>query len=219
MRISPILSVFALALLVLSVNASNRGAQEEDVFRPIGVTMWVMSKCPDAVSIENFFAPIFSEFGPKYLSPELKFIVNDDKGVISSMHGPTELEGDKYQTCVQTHVGNTEQFMFALCMDQNYTSIPANVPGCLAYAVPNANSRALVEECVQKEAITELQLQYGVARLLGVKWSPTIYVDGVRVCLWHEKDRCPIGTTKAEWTEYICNLIEKKGGELPQPCH
>ncbi|KAI8811542.1 hypothetical protein BJ742DRAFT_120400 [Cladochytrium replicatum] len=96
---------------------------------PVSLELFVMSKCPDAVFCENFFA---SEVLPQVsgiVSLKTRYIASASPtspiGAIC-LHGPSECEGNVQQLCVQKYFPDPDiWFKFILCQNRQFRSIPS----------------------------------------------------------------------------------------------
>jgi hypothetical protein len=106
--------------------------------------MFVMGKCPwCATALENLAGFIKCDYTCSYkgetLSARLDFNVHMvglnagtyDEPDLQTVHGPSELVGERIELCARQHYSKNYQFVrFLKCMDRNVTTVPLRAPEC-----------------------------------------------------------------------------------------
>jgi glutaredoxin len=152
------------------------------------IDFFVMSYCPYGNQAEEAIFPVFeqlkefADFNPKYViynnygSGYPEYCLDEDN-VYCSMHGIQELNQDVRELCVAKYYGMTEWFDFALKMnaDCNYQ----NADSCWnGVAEASGLDIDLISTCEQDEAIELLESSLSMGNTLGVRGSPTVFIDG-----------------------------------------
>jgi glutaredoxin len=152
------------------------------------IDFFVMSYCPYGNQAEEAIFPVFeqlkdsADFNPKYVIynnyasgyPEYCL---DEANIYCSMHGIQELNQDVRELCVAKYSGMTNWFDFALKMNSDCNF--ENADTCWnGVAETLGLDIEMISTCQQEEAIALLEESLSMGTTLGVRGSPTIFIDG-----------------------------------------
>ncbi len=152
------------------------------------IDFFVMSYCPYGNQAEEAIFPVFeqlkdsAEFNPKYVIynnygsgyPEYCL---DEANIYCSMHGIQELNQDVRELCVAKYSGMADWFDFALKMNSDCTF--ENADTCWTGVAETLGlDTEMISTCQQEEAIALLEESLSMGTTLGVRGSPTVFIDG-----------------------------------------
>ncbi|KAG0028002.1 hypothetical protein BGZ81_005107 [Podila clonocystis] len=190
---------------------------------PVDVTLFVMSRCPDAMKCEATFAKVFAAPSLVPVNPTLSFIGSIERTVntsttsvtttVTCKHGPEECAGNIQQLCFQKqHPDHRVWVPFVVGMNSwrprrigelQYVRDVANRIGGVA---SDEYKLTLVEQCAQGPEGHELLVQ-SVQNTLDhqVGTSCTVFIDNKKRCVvdggvWRE---CPGGFQVADFVQTI----------------
>ncbi|MAG39092.1 hypothetical protein CMO90_03295 [Candidatus Woesearchaeota archaeon] len=152
------------------------------------IDFFIMSYCPYGNQAEEAIEPAYQElknkadFKPHYViysnygSGYPEFCM-DEENKICSMHGIQELNQDIREACTAKYYGMDEWFSFALamnnqCSDQNADTCWVNVAESLDLDTEQISS------CEKNEGYELMSADKELGDILGVRGSPSIFVDG-----------------------------------------
>jgi len=153
----------------------------------IKLDFFLMSHCPYGLRyVDQILPAMLAEFG-QLLVWEPHFIVDfDDKGNISSLHGPSEVDEDKFQICVAHDIGNATWLSYSRCYSSEINSAFAKAQGgkqpdekavfisahntCAARA---GVSPAAIAGCVKTKSADYLRKDNEIARRWDTMASPS----------------------------------------------
>ncbi len=141
----------------------------------VAFDLYVMSQCPYGSEAENLVSKIIPAFGDK-VNFNVEYIADKGAdGAFQSLHGPNEVEGDKYQLCVKAKY--PEKFWNYLdCQNKNYQDLKSTFETC---AKDNGIDFAQIKACAEsEEGNTLLTASLEKAKALNVAGSPTFYIAG-----------------------------------------
>lgn len=143
----------------------------------VELTMHIMSQCPYGAKVVNAITPVARKMGNS-LKLNLEYIGRERDGELTSMHGESEVQGNKLQLCVHEH-GSREQWLdFLDCQNENYRRIPQGWERCAEQANLEVGT---IRTCYEGEESTELlRASYERSTKAGARGSPTIFVNGER---------------------------------------
>ena len=192
----------------------------------VAVDFFVMSRCPDAVFCESWFAPALAAVS-SIVDLRLNYIANETApGVFVCRHGPAECEGDMQQLCARQHAPPQKQqrrddgsnpvwFDFALCQSNSSKLIPTNGASCAASVGLDFST---IDSCVQGGEGASL-LSASAARRTNANESIscTINLNEQFYCQ-HNGDwvGCTEGTSPDEMVAAVCKRYT--GTNPPQAC-
>ncbi len=168
---------------------------------PVPVDLYVMSQCPYGIQVENNFRTVLDTLGP-YMTFRLEYIGKNDNGVLSSMHGPDELQGDLAQICAQKH--SPKFFDLILCQNKSIKEVGTNWEACAGEV--GVERKDIAKCAAGSEGQALLAESFGKAQNAGARGSPTIMIGGQK----HEGSRKP-----ADLMQAICG---KFTGTVPAEC-
>ncbi|NOZ01196.1 MAG: hypothetical protein GXP54_04825, partial [Deltaproteobacteria bacterium] len=170
----------------------------------VEVAFHVMSHCPFGVQVLNGIAPVLKKMGDN-IDFKLYFIGNNQDGKLTSMHGDTEVLGDKYELCTKKYAPENYKYMDVIvCMNKNVRQIPSNFDACADAAKVD---KAKIKACAEGEEGTKLLTEsFKVSKEKGARGSPTMFVGG-------EKYRG--GRQEAQFMRGICSKFK---GTKPAAC-
>ncbi len=143
---------------------------------PVDVTVYIMSKCPYAVKTLDALLPVMDRLGAR-ARLRLDYIVTEQQGKFTALHGEDEVVGNKQQLCAMEIGGDAAVWRrFISCQNQRWRQIPAGWKPCAAEAKLDP---AALEACFTGPRGEEL-LRASMARSMaqGAKGSPTILLGG-----------------------------------------
>lgn len=176
----------------------------------VKVDFYVMAKCPFGAQVVKAIKPTLDKLGSA-VDFHLHYIGSNKAGVLSSMHGPTEVKGDKLGLCTMKYA--PKKYMDVLvCMAQTRGNIPNNFDSCIAKAKLDS-LKAKIKACADgKEGTDLLVTSFAESKKKGARGSPTMYVGGA---LYHG------GRSDKAFTRSICGYFKswkpKACKKLPPP--
>ncbi len=164
--------------------------------------LFVMSQCPYGVVFEDELGKVMDKIGD-YINLDIEFIGDYQDGVLSSMHGQNEVDGNIIQICAKEHYPDT-YLDFILCMNKDSSKIPSNWEGC---AEELKLDKEKLNACYTGEEGKELLAEsFELAASKGASGSPTFFINGVQGVGRKYED---------EIMRLVCNAIE---GDKPNEC-
>ena len=141
------------------------------------LTMHVMSQCPYGVKVVDAITPVARKLGNRF-KLNLQYIGREQNGELSSMHGDSEIQGDKLQLCVNEH-GSYDQWLdFLDCQNENWRRIPTGWQQCAESANLDVST---IRSCSEGEEGTRLlRASFDASQEAGARGSPTIFLNGER---------------------------------------
>lgn len=169
----PALLLAVLALLALPAAA----ADEPPTGRTVDIVFHVMSKCPYAIRAEETIGEVVRQLGDRARF-RLEFVgAETTPGVLTSMHGEAEVEGDLLQLCTARLVPKL-LFPLLACMNRDMQAIPDNFEACAAVTnVPAAAVRACASGAKGRRLLSD-SFRASVAAF--ARGSPTMFFGGVQ---------------------------------------
>lgn len=173
--------------------------KQKEFFESIGVVkgdnkpqvdFFVMSYCPYGNQAEVALEPVFqklqgkAEFNPRYViysdyGSGYPDYCLDEANELCSMHGVVELNQDIREVCVLKYEGEAAWFEFALAMNNECDS--NNADTCWeSVAESQGLDTAQISACEEEEGYSLMAADKELGDKLGVRGSPTIFVDGVQ---------------------------------------
>jgi len=151
--------------------------------------MYVMGKCPwCATALENIAGKIACDFSCEHdgevLSARLDFNVHMvglnngtyDAPSLQTVHGPSELVGERLELCARQHYARGYQFVrFLSCMDRNVTTVPLRAPDCAREAEMDLD---LLVACANQDGERLVAGSYGYSSWMGIKSTPSFVING-----------------------------------------
>jgi len=142
----------------------------------VKVEFYVMSKCPFGAQVVKGIKPALDKLG-NAVDFHLYYIGDNKGGTLSSMHGPTEVKGDKLGLCTMKYAPAKYMDVLA-CMAQTARNIPSNFDACLTKAKLDS-LKAKIKACADgKEGTDLVATSFAEAKKKGARGSPTMYVAG-----------------------------------------
>jgi serine/threonine-protein kinase len=148
----------------------------------VDVTVCVMSQCPFGVAVVGTMTSLARKIGPG-MQLDLEYIGTDVNGELSSMHGQSEVDGDRLQLCVQRHATYTAWLDYLDCQNQRWREIPAGWQECVLYAGVDFETIRVCSTGPEGDAL--LRESFARSREKNALGSPTIFIAGVQ----HSGDR------------------------------
>jgi predicted DsbA family dithiol-disulfide isomerase len=166
----------------------------------VKVELFVMSQCPFCVQAEQLIADLRDRFG-QAVEVRLEFIGEVRGGQLTSLHGPSEVDGDKIQICAQQQAG-AKALDLAICMNENQRTIPKGWDAC---AKRLGLDEAALSACARGEQGSQLlSASFALAERRGAQGSPSIFIDEVA----YAGPRSEVGLARA-----VCAAF----GDRPSP--
>ena len=95
----------------------------------VKLDLYVMSKCPYGIQAEDSLKPAIDKIG-KDVNLSINYIADEDgKGGFTSLHGPTEVQGDIDQLCAKKY-DPKRYFDMIICQNKDSANIPTNWESC-----------------------------------------------------------------------------------------
>ncbi len=167
--------IVIVALLIYAYKSKTTSPTGENVtnLKSLDVEFYVMSQCPFGLQVESGIKPILDKFGDT-INFKLEFVGLEKDGEFQSLHGQTELDGNKVQLCAQEH--ESEKFLeMILCMNEEATKIPDNWEDCAKDLELNIEK---ITECYEgEEGNNLLKETFKKANEKKVQGSPTMYFN------------------------------------------
>ncbi|KAI1305559.1 hypothetical protein EDD11_004944 [Mortierella claussenii] len=119
LTLSTVVSGLALVSTSTSTVAANKAFSASSK-APVDVTLFVMSRCPDAVKCEGVFSKVFQAENLPTVNPSLSFIgsinrssktsfsTSEDGTTVTCKHGPLECAGNTQQLCFKKYFPDHE---------------------------------------------------------------------------------------------------------------
>jgi len=172
------ISVFGLAAILLAglmcvVPGCSRGPKQT-VDEKAKVEFFVMSQCPYGTQGEQGIAPVMDKMGGD-VDLVIDFIGKDESGQLTSMHGESEVKGNRVQLCAMKY-HPAQALKFINCMNRDPRGIPGNWEGC---AQELGLKTAKLKACYEgTESAELLRASFAKAKARSVQASPTIFIGG-----------------------------------------
>lgn len=158
----------------------------------VDVTVHVMSQCPFAVKTLDALTPVARSLGPR-MKLKLHYVGRDQSGELTSMHGESEVQGDKLQLCVEAHAQYEQWLNFLDCQNEQWRQIPEHWQRCASSSGANVS---IVGSCYSgEESDTLLRRSFQISSEAGARGSPTIFIAG---------ERYSGGRTTEAFTRAVC---------------
>ncbi len=143
----------------------------------VEMTMHVMSQCPYGAKVVNAITPVARKLGNRF-KLHLQYIGRIEGDELTSMHGESEVQGNKLQLCVHEHGSYSQWLDFLDCQNENYRRIPQGWEQCAEQARVDVGA---VRTCYNGDEATQLlRASYEASTKAGARGSPTIFVGGER---------------------------------------
>jgi hypothetical protein len=160
-----------------SSGQGSRGSSSGDSGDQVEMTMHIMSQCPYGAKVVDAITPVARKLGDRFkLNLEYIGRITDDG--LTSMHGESEVQGNKLQLCVHAHGSTEEWYDFLDCQNKNWRQIPQGWERCAEQAKVDVGA---VRTCYEGDEGTQLlRASFERSTKAGASGSPTIFVDGER---------------------------------------
>ncbi|MFO0611595.1 MAG: hypothetical protein U0414_03335 [Polyangiaceae bacterium] len=175
-------------------------------YKPARLDLHVMSKCPFAVQVENTLTQVKASLGPG-VDINIEFIGRERDGEFTSLHGPSEVQGDLFQVCAEKHT--SKWFEVLACQNKNNKQVDTNWDSCAVEVAVPASEITAVDACAAgQEGKDLLSLSFKQSTSVGAAGSPTIFLNG---------DKYQGGRTLTDFTRKICAAFPA-GTRHPSVC-
>ncbi len=142
------------------------------------LSLFVMSKCPYAVEAELSLAKVFLELHDA-VDFEINYIVNEQEGRFTSLHGESEVRGNILQLCARHHYSMKHTFAFILCQNKAMRTIPAGWEKCAQQVGLDPRKISSCADSPLGEKLLRASMKS--SEEARAKGSPTIMINGSRV--------------------------------------
>jgi predicted DsbA family dithiol-disulfide isomerase len=201
----------AIALILVAVVAfwpgsdhGSHGGGDHGSGDQVELTMHIMSQCPYGVKVVNAVTPIARKLGPRF-KLNLQYIGRERDGELTSMHGESEVAGNKLQLCVGEHAPYEKWLDFLDCQNENWRSIPEGWERCASSNEIDVNA---VRSCYEGDQGTELlRASFQASEQAEARGSPTIFLAS---------NRYSGGRSESAFARAICG--QYGDGERPGYC-
>jgi len=165
-----------LALVVALVSHAARAASPEPGVKPVSLDLFVMSQCPFALGADASVRELALKFGSN-VDVRLDYIGQAKAdGMLASMHGQAEVQGDIAQLCAQKHLARWHDFI--ACQNEDPAEVALSHGACTERVGGSVQRmRTCIEGPEGKALLTE---SFKRAALRGASGSPTFFVAGER---------------------------------------
>ncbi|KAJ1667466.1 hypothetical protein EV178_001460 [Coemansia sp. RSA 1646] len=186
---------------------SDYGASEAE--EKVRVEFFVMSRCPDAVKMEQVFSQVVDSVH-SIMDVQLSFIASLDPNATTGAvckHGEHECRGNIDELCALHHRPNLPSFWrFLGCLNNRVEDIGKDKDLALRCASAAGLDAAAFLACTsQDEGRALFKLSVENALVAGVNTSATVFIDGKKRCVedagWRE---CPGGHQPEDFIRDIC---------------
>ncbi|MBI5533656.1 MAG: thioredoxin domain-containing protein [Deltaproteobacteria bacterium] len=142
---------------------------------PVRVELFVMSRCPHCAAAESAMLVALRDLGPN-VSFSLEYVGNvEPGGVLSSMHGDSEVVGDIAQVCAARQ-DPARYLGMVVCQNSDQSQVDSNWESCAAQVgIPLPALRACVKGG-EGARLLAASFQRSAARSVNV--TPSIFVGG-----------------------------------------
>ncbi|KAF9184788.1 hypothetical protein BGZ50_003449 [Haplosporangium sp. Z 11] len=223
MKLGPVsLALVALALIISSSKSHAQAINKT----PVDVTLFVMSRCPDAMMCERTFETVFKIEDLPPVNPLLSYIVTINKTTISTSsqltstttttatckHGPLECAGNIQQLCFKQYFPDYRVwFPFVAAMnsweprrigEQEYARKVAH----RVVGTGHEDLLCQVEACANGQEGLDMLIKSAQNTIdHGVSTSCTVFIDNKKRCvldggIWQD---CPKGHSIADFVQSI----------------
>ena len=201
------------------LSASQRAKQNVKLLAtrapPVLVEIWGSPSAPTWPALRaKCFLPILKDLGEEVVDLRLGWIARENPSYPTgfwSLHGQTEILGNTWVSCVQARKGATTALQFADCMNVNLSATPSYAASCArSLSLPVEEIRACAFGAEGRQYVRETAKDADARRVV---WSPTIFIDGERYCLWHSSP-CKANTPH-DFLAAICHAYK---GPKPSRC-
>jgi hypothetical protein len=175
------------------------------------IELFVMSRCPDAVSAEAVFLEASKAF-PSDARVKLECITNEDG---SCKHGELECNGNKLELALQDTMGMSFEILkFLHAYNSNFEQIgvvpSAHLDQSLAAAGVSEKQKQAVLDLYETQGDVLLQASGNYTRSIGVRYSCTVRINGEVVGIrdnnqWKELKHNIDGSPES-WAKYVQSL-------------
>ncbi|KAJ1961873.1 hypothetical protein GGI12_003000 [Dipsacomyces acuminosporus] len=183
------------------------------------VELFVMSRCPDAVKVEDVFSSVVPAVH-SIMDIQLSFIAtlqpNATFGAVCK-HGDEECRGNVDELCALKHRPSLPAFWrFLTCLNSRLPDIGRDPDLSLKCASSAGLDTAAFLTCsTEGEGLALFKQSAENALFAGVKTSATVFIDGKPRCVedggWRD---CPGGHQPADFIRDICAAYQ---GSAPKP--
>ena len=139
------------------------------------VKLFVMSFCPFGNQAEDTMLPVYNLLKDK-VNWSIHYIVADNNGTISSLHGQAEVDEDQREECILKESGMDKWWQFVAYVNANCGSDGV----CWQEAATNAGvDVSTINNCVSSQGLSLLKDEAAASNEAGVSGSPTLIINGV----------------------------------------
>lgn len=170
----------------------------------VKLEFYVMSKCPFGTQVEDGIKPVLDEIGDR-IDFRIDYIVNEQNGQFSALHGQPEVDGNIVQLCAMKYYPDPREYMkFIECQNKEMREIPGNWERC---AQQTGLDKGKLDACFKgAEGKDLLRASMKRAQEAKASGSPTIKLAG---------EDYNGGRSKMDFMRAIC---EKMPGTKPEAC-
>ncbi|HNW81773.1 MAG TPA: hypothetical protein PKG52_02670 [bacterium] len=166
-----ILFIMIIAAVALMFTACPKSGEAEPKEK-VKLSFYVMSKCPYGAQVLTGVKPALDKLG-NAVDFELNYIGNEADGKWTSMHGDTEVAGDKIALCAKKYF--PKKYMdLNVCMAKDFRKIPENLESC---GKETSVDISKIKTCADGEEGTKLATEsFMASKAKGASGSPTIFL-------------------------------------------
>lgn len=144
----------------------------------VPLKVYIMSKCPFAKQVILSLQKVTDRMG-RSVDLGLDYIGTDTEGQLATMHGDSELQGDKVFLCLQTYWPDNYNYLKVMaCMANDMVHIPDNFDQCADSEKMPRSSADKVRKCAAGDEGTRLVREsFERSSKAGARGSPTIKLN------------------------------------------
>ena len=140
------------------------------------VDLYVMSFCPYGNQAENTMASAYTLLKDK-IDFNVHYIVNNNNGEITSLHGQKEVDQNMREACVEKNYGMDKWWDFTTYVNENCGSDGS----CWQEAAQETGlSVNNIQNCVDQEGIELMKEDAQISSENGASGSPTMLINGTK---------------------------------------
>jgi hypothetical protein len=169
------------------------------------MTVWIESMCPFGVQAINGLARVYEALGDK-AKIEVRYMVSENNGAVSAMHGPDELAEDKRHVCIREEQGEETFWKYLRCYAET-----GKAAECEAAAGVDSDKLAA---CVEDKAVEYLTADAKdwseIYRPAGGGGSPSFFLNDFKI---NEFENSQEGRSPDNLRNIICSNMETRASE------
>ncbi|MFW6282613.1 MAG: DsbA family protein [Minisyncoccales bacterium] len=164
------------------------------------VDLYVMSFCPYGNQAEDTMEPVYDLLGDR-IDFNVHYIVNEDNGELSSLHGQKEIDQNMREACVLKNNGMGKWWDFTTYVNENCGSEGE----CWQEAAQSNNLNTnTIQTCIDRDGLELMKDNAQISSENNVSGSPTMMINGVESRAVYDYGN------PNEYKEEICSAFEEE---------